>query len=301
MIIRSKRKGKYPDYEGRRRLKNRIIAIAIVIFFILGFNRDHANINEYTEIESVKYSYHFPDLGQGDCTIIKSESKCIVVDTGPYEERFMCGHYVDKLTDVVDLLVFTHPHSDHIGGFEELLARVEVRCVMIPDVTDTNSQYERYLSLIRDAGIDLIRVKPGYIYPVGDIELYVLAPFRDDTDDDNENSIVIKAKTDEVSLLVTGDIGHKVEKELIDTYGDLMKCDILKVPHHGSANSSSAEFLEAVSPEYAVVCCSDTNVYGHPAWQTQKRLKEAGIPYYPTYKYGTIVLVSDGKNVELCQ
>lgn len=298
MVVRSKRKGKYPDYEGRRKLKNRIIAAVVAIFFILGLARDHANVREYESIDSVKYSVHFPDLGQGDCTIIKSPNECIVIDTGPYEERFMCGHYVDKLTDVIDLLIFTHPHSDHIGGFEELLARVEIRSIMIPDIEETNSQYEVYLTMIRNAGIELVRANPGYIYQFGDIDLYVLAPFREDTDDGNDNSIVVKAVMDDVSLLVTGDIGYKVEKELIETYGDILRSDILKVPHHGSANSSSGEFLESVSPTYAVICCSDTNIYGHPAWQTQKRLKEAGIPYYSTYKNGSIVFVSDGENIE---
>lgn len=302
MTVRSTRKGKYPDYEKRRRIKNRIIALGTALFFILGLCRDGANVRKYTNIDGAGYTFHFPDLGQGDCTVIMSENECVVIDTGPYDSRYMCGHYIDKLTDEVDLLIFTHPHDDHIGGFEEVIERTSVRCIMIPDIRETNSQYERYLSLAEKAGIKVIRAVPGTVYTVGEIRLHILAPLYEDGEDANNSSMVVKAETGEVSALVTGDIGHAVEEKLIDTYGsEILNSDILKVPHHGSSGSSSAEFLKAVSPTYAVISCDKYNSYGHPAWQTEKRLKEAGIEYFTTAECGSIVIVSDGKDVELYQ
>ncbi len=298
MILRSKGKRKYPDFEKLRRLRNRILAGLIAVFFILGLGRDYTNRKEYETVESVKYSFHFPDLGQGDCTVIKSENECIVIDTGPYDSRFICGEYISNLSENIDMLIFTHPHSDHIGGFEELIERTVIRNVMIPDIEETNSQYSRYLSMIERAGINLVVAEAGRIYTVGEISLQVLAPLT--RDDGEGTSIVVKAVTEDVSVLVTGDIDSSIEKALIEKYSEAtMKADVLKVPHHGSAYSSCEEFLVAVSPTYAVICCDEYNSYGHPAWQTQDRLKLANIPYYTTSVYGNIVFVSDGKNVEI--
>ena len=105
--------------------------------------------------------------------------------------------------------------------------------------------------------------------------------------------------TENVSVLVTGDIDSSIEKTLMLRYDDeVLKSDILKIPHHGSSNSSSVDFLKAVSPTYAVISCDKINPYGHPGWKTQERLEELNIPYYATADHGTIVFVSDGKNVE---
>ena len=128
--------------------------------------------------------------------------------------------------------------------------------------------------------------------------MQVLAPFLDPQKAGNNNSLVIKAITGDVSVMLTGDIEEPIEKQLVARYGSsILKADLLKVPHHGSDTSSSEDLLDAVSPKYAVIGCAKFNVFGTPSGETLDRLEERSIEYYTTFKNGDIIFVSDGKSI----
>jgi beta-lactamase superfamily II metal-dependent hydrolase len=125
----------------------------------------------------------------------------------------------------------------------------------------------------------------------------ILAPNSSDYEDTNDYSAVIKLTYNKTSFLLTGDAGNTSEKEMLSKGYDL-KADVLKVGHHGSRTSTTAGFLEAVSPSYAVISLATSNEYGHPHKETLKKLSDANIQVFRTDKSGTVIALSDGKTIK---
>ena len=299
MTVRSKRKKKYPDKD---RLLKILKVIFVIVWFILGLCRDQFFVEQYGNVEEVEYSFHFPDVGEGDCTIIASEEYCVMVDTGSRKGEYISGEYARSLADKVDCLVLTHPHEDHMGAMLNLMEVIEVETIMVPDIKATTPQYEYYLNDAMEKGVKIETANVGGIYSFGDITLQILGPLVEDESNVNNSSIVVRAVTEDVSVMITGDIERKAEMLLLGKYSDAaLKSDILKVAHHGSATSSSEQFLDTVSPTYAVISCEWDNYYEHPSEQTLTRLKYRGIEYFITFEHGHVVFVSDGKNIALAQ
>ena len=131
-------------------------------------------------------------------------------------------------------------------------------------------------------------------FRLGEFEITVLGVF-DDRKNENNRSIIAVAEIDGIKFLFTGDAEEKEEKYLLGEQLNL-DCDVLKVPHHGSSTSSSKEFLNAVTPEYAVISVGENNVYGHPHKETLQALTEANAKVYRTDQSGDITFnVNDGK------
>ena len=140
-----------------------------------------------------------------------------------------------------------------------------------------------------------VKPVPGTTFTLGDeVQCLILAPNSASYDDLNNYSIVLKVRYNGKSFLFTGDAEIDSEEEILAKGFDL-KADVLKVGHHGSTSSTSDEFLEAVSPEYAVICVGVDNTYGHPHQETLDKLNAAGIKIYRTdLSGGTIKFVVDG-------
>ena len=109
-------------------------------------------------------------------------------------------------------------------------------------------------------------------------------------DDPNEHNTVYMIHYKGIKIMVTGDLLEEDEKEMVRYYQDTdtLKCDILKVAHHGSKTSSSEEFLDAAKPQIAVIQCGRNNFYGHPHKQTLERLEERGIKVLRTDISGAV-------------
>ena len=121
---------------------------------------------------------------------------------------------------------------------------------------------------------------------------------QDYGDDPNEGSLVARVRYGETSVLFTGDMGFEAEDDMLSANVDV-SATVLKVAHHGSAGSSSSEFLEAVNPQYAVISVGADNDYGHPTEAALNRLSALHIPVYRTDLLGEIVASSDGKTVTI--
>ena len=128
------------------------------------------------------------------------------------------------------------------------------------------------------------------------MEVFVFNPPPNEKLKDNESSVVLKVLYGGVSFLLTADITVGVEKKLIESARNALDSDILKAAHHGSKTSTSEEFLEAVSPEIAVIQVGKDNLYGHPHQSVLERFERLGIPFFRTDKNGDIEIISDGKN-----
>ena len=246
---------------------------------------------------------HQIDCGQGDAAVaVLPDGKTILIDTGTQASAATVTAYLENLgIEAIDLAVFTHPHEDHIGGARAVLKAFSVREVLLPDAAHDTALYEKLLVAI-DEEPDCTPhiVEPGQTYTVGEAKLRILGPIGNDYKNLNNYSIVSKLIFKDVSFLFTGDAETLSEKEILSSpYADELSADVLKVGHHGSSGSTSAAFLTAVSPSYALISVGEGNDYGHPADQTLKRLEKKGVLTYRTDLCGTVRVITDGTGLRV--
>ncbi len=253
--------------------------------------------------ENNGFSVHFIDVGQGDCTLIMSGDKTLLIDAGENGHETDVLNYLRSMKiDKLDYIIATHQHSDHIGGIPEVLEEFDADNIIMPrltkEQTPTNSTYKAFLTALQNSDAKIISAKPGLKYSLGDADFEILGPVTDDCEDINSMSAVTKITYGVNSFIVTGDAEKDEELEIIDNGADL-DCDVLRVGHHGSTTSSCKDFLDAVSPEICVISCGANNDYGHPHDKVMNRLDNYTDEIYRTDICGSIVMTSDGENIEI--
>ncbi len=240
---------------------------------------------------------YFLDVGQGDSQLISLPGDVqILIDGGPPN-----GKVLDALARVlppgdryVDVLIMTHPQTDHFGGFADVFERYEVGALIGSGRDATLAGYRDLEHRRNTHKVPYVTVEAGDMIRYGDAVLSILNPtprFLSDKEV-NESSVVTRLDYGAMSALYTGDIGAPVEQAL--SKNPAVDVDVLKVPHHGSRFSSSAGFLAAVSPKAAVIGVGK-NSYGHPTPAALGRLEKAGAQIFRTDTDGTIrINLSEG-------
>jgi len=281
--------------------------IVALLFSLAGCSLDTTNFNQAqseTQNSTVQskdgiLKVYFIDVGQGDSIFIKSpDGKTMLIDAGVPEMGKKVVDYIKSLgVKKIDILVGTHPHEDHIGGMDYVINNFDIGKFYMPKVTTNTKTFEYVLNAAKNKGLKIDVAKAGVSLDLGpEVSAKMIAPNGTKYDDLNEYSAVIKLNYGDTSFLFTGDAEAESEKEMINQGYDL-KSDVLKIGHHGSYTSTTAAFLDAVDPEYAVISCGKGNDYGHPHSVTLKKLKARNIPVYRTDECGTIVATSDGHSI----
>ena len=239
---------------------------------------------------------YFLDVGQGDSSLVLFRDKVILIDSGEVD---MGGRVVSDLQklgiDHIDLLVATHPHSDHIGGMQDVLAAFPVGKVLDSGMPHTSPLYEHFLETVDAKGIRYVVAEQGQTIDLDpSLSILVLSPPKERLDTDlNTNSIVLKISYGTISFLFTGDAGDSAEQALLKT-GYSPEAQVLKVAHHGSSDATSGAFLARVHPEVAVISVGQDNPYGHPHRETLDALQALVPAIYRTDQDGTILIRSNG-------
>ncbi len=248
---------------------------------------------------------YFFDVGQGDSELIRLPGgENILIDAGTSStEDELVGELRSLGAETLDLVVATHPHADHIGGMAAVIDAFDVRQVVMPRVsesdTPTTKTYENLLQSIADKGLTITPAEPGdELLSSGGAVLTVLAPNGEDYGDLNNYSVVLRLTYGEDSFLFTGDAEEASEEEMLSLDWPLT-ATVLKCGHHGSETSTSPAFLDAVSPQYAVISCGVDNDYGHPDAVTLEKLEAAGAEVFRTDRQGTILASTDGSGVTM--
>jgi len=200
-------------------------------------------------------------------------------------------------------MVLTHPSADHVTGLVEVLHRYKVKQVLYPDLDFKSDIYDEWLRLLKEKNIEHTIAQVGQQIDLGGgVVIEVLNPPRPpltDTESDvDNNGVVLRVSLDKVSFLLTADIMWEGEFELITRRADL-KSTVLKVGHHGSATSTTPEFLSVVSPQLAVISVGADNKFGHPNPEVKGRL-EARLDsesIYRTDEQGAIEFITDGERL----
>ena len=254
------------------------------------------------EVQQDEIAVHFIDVGQADCAVIITPDKTLLIDSGESETASEVIRYLrDFGVERLDYIIGSHPHSDHMGGMAKIMNAFEVGEFIMPEIPDdmipTASFYSNMLEVIERKEITASYSENGRIIELCEgTSLEFFGPVGNVYDDLNNYSVVAKLTSGNISFLFTGDMEKDADRDLLLRWVDL-HADVLKVGHHGSASSSSIEFLSRVDPQYAVISVGIDNDYGHPSEAATKRLKALGCKILTTMMYGDIVFVTDGNTL----
>lgn len=236
------------------------------------------------------------DVGQGESVILTSGGETALVDCGSSNSyKDPGGLAADTLHSMgvreLSAVVVTHYHADHTNGLYEVLRRIPVQTIYLPDIEDEYGVRERLVSLAEEKGAQVTYVTKETADSLGDTVLTIYPPVQSGGDL-NELGLTALASAGDFDLLITGDMSGSTEKKLVETYA-LPDIEVLVVSHHGSRYSSNIRFLKAVMPEAAVISVGDNN-YGHPSEETLQRLLAVGADIWRTDQQGTIRITVNG-------
>ena len=240
---------------------------------------------------------HFIDVGQADSILIESNGSFMLVDAGNNDDaKLVTGYLKAQSVASLEYVIGTHPHEDHIGSLDTVIETFDVKKVIMPKKMHTTKTFEDVISAIEAKGLKITPPNPGDKYSLGLAEFTVIAPNGSYGDNLNNWSVGIKLIYGGTSFVMCGDAEAESESDIIKTGLDI-SADVLKINHHGSSTSSSAAFIDAVNPKYAVISLGKDNSYGHPHKEVLERLENKGIICLRTDESGTITAKSDGKSI----
>lgn len=269
-----------------------LILISIILFIAL-FSPKNKGVLKFTVM----------DVGQGDALFIESPTGVqIIVDGGPGNNLLKEIPKVLPWYDrSVDMIFVTNPDSDHYEGFIKFLDKYSVEALVESGTTNSYSAFGVFQEKIKEKDISKTLARRGQTIDIGGgVYIQILFPDRNvEQVSPNTGSIVMKIIYGDTSVLLQGDSVASIEQYLLEMDGDYLKSDILKVGHHGSKTSSVKEYVEKVSPKYAVISAGSDNSYGHPHKEVVENLSDLNIKTIATCNNGAIHFESDGREFVL--
>ena len=260
---------------------------------VSGINGTEASVAEGRAAES-SLVVHFIDVGQGDATLIQTSAGNVLIDGGDRRTADTVVRYLQNSgVDRIAYVIATHPHADHIAGLVNVLNTFDVDTIIMPRVAHTTVTFERLLDAIETNDVTVREPSAGSSLTLGDTVFTIVAPISTGYRNLNNYSVSVRVAHGSVAFLFTGDAEAESENEML-TGDHNLSAQVLHIGHHGSNSSTTQAFLDAVSPEIAVISLGAGNSYGHPHVEVVNRLEGAGVTIYRTDLQGTIVMSTDG-------
>lgn len=315
------RKGKRVK-KSKKIITSIITIIILLILAILGINEDvlntfsKINLNNYENnisqnntnqsnqtqeiaksniILNKNLDIYFIDVGQADSILLTNNSESMLIDAGNNEDGENVVNFIkEKGITKLNYVIGTHPHEDHIGGLDNVINNFEIEKIYMPKIETTTKTFEDVIDAINNKNLKISNPKKGETFNLADATCQIMLDPILDKDNLNLSSIVLKVQYGNNSFLFMGDAEEENEKTI-----DWPKVDVLKVGHHGSNTSTSEDFLNQVSPKYAVISAGENNSYGLPKQEIIDRLQKINTKIYRTDKDGTIKMSSDGNEITI--
>jgi len=297
--------------EARRKRAMRIIIVALTILIAdAGYWVQHRFLHTDLRITAI-------DVGQGSATLLElPRGNTVLIDGGGFSDRtiFDMGARViapmlwRKKILTIDTIILTHPNSDHLNGLLYIAEHFTVKSIWTNGEPEQSKEYADFQRIIAERHIPAPEFQQlPRIQEVHNIQIMLLYPPLDFMHRKkferwrvvNNNSLVLKVRYGDVSFLFPGDIMNRAEKEIVAEKGAGLGSTVLFSPHHGSRSSSSADFLDAVSPEIVVISTGWRNRFGSPHPSILKRYQERGCRIYNTALNGAINIFTDGRTLQV--
>lgn len=277
-----------------------------ILKIILTISAIIISISFLTQNNNISYEnkmiIHYIDVGQGDCILIQVNNRNLLIDSGPSSSRKDLLDYLERLNiKKFDYIIATHPHEDHIGNMDTIIKRYNIGNFYSPKVITSSTTFENMISALVDKNLKINVLKKGVkgIDLGENTEIEVFSPLENISSDNlNDYSPIIKITFFNNSFLFTGDAETSTE-DIVLSQNNNLNCDILKVGHHGSSTSTSPDFLISANPSVAIISVGKNNSYGHPTSETLSRLNYFNIKTIRTDINGTVIAISDGKNITI--
>ena len=253
------------------------------------------------------------DVGQGDAIDIELPSKKHwLIDAGARTNSFDTGErvilpfYKRGGISELDAVILTHPDNDHIGGTASLINAIKVNHVYMSQKSDGSPDMKRIDSSlsIQHKQVEYVSCRDTLAVEPG-VRVYVLHPEKvragqiepKSVLSSNNQSLVFMIVYGKTKFLFTGDVGKEGEDQIMQSFGDHLQADVLKVAHHGSSNCSTSGFLIGVQPHVALISCGKLNKYNHPSDVILSRLSLLHAQIHRSDREGAVILESDGYSV----
>jgi len=289
-----------------RKVRYALALVTIIFICNQGFWYYRNNLSPLLRITSI-------DVGQSESTLIQlPHGATMLIDGGGfYESSFDTGERIvapllwKKKISTIDYLVLSHPHPDHLNGLLSIAKIFKVKEFWTTGYEVSTAPLKELEQIIEEKGIKkltLHRESPNR--KINGVLLEFLHPPKTSLYDIksnyhtsiNNHSLTLRLTYQSISMLFTGDISREAERELITTAPDL-KSTILKVPHHGSATSSSLPFLKQVQPQIAIFSLGFQNIFNFPSKKVFERYQDMGSQILRTDQDGAITIETDGSHI----
>ena len=288
----------YLKYRMKPKTKSRTKIISIIIIALI----------MVMQIIPKDLKVYFVDVNQGDSTfIVTPKGKTILIDGGGSSytnvgKNTLLPYILDRGYTKIDIVIISHMDLDHCDGIIYLMDKIKIKTIIIGKQYEESDNYKRFVKLAKEKRIEVKIVEAGENINIErNVNLDILWPDSKNKISENainNNSLVFKLKYKKYSILFTGDIEEIAEKAILERYRNMLQSTILKVAHHGSKTSTTAEFLKAVKPRYALIGVGKNNKFGHPSENTIKKLKEMKVKIFRTDELGEITIKMN-KNINI--
>ena len=244
------------------------------------------------------FSVHIIDVGQGDSIFIQTlEDKRILIDAGDEEAEHTVYSYLKRRgVKKIDVLIATHPDTDHIGSMDYIIDKFKISHFYMPEAKTDSEAFYNLLDSCKDKNLKIEYLTKGDVLKIdSSTSIEILSPSTI-TDKNNLNSIVSLLNYKGYEFLFTGDAEKENESEILSSC-NLPDIEFLKAGHHGSSSSSTDEFIAKLKPEAVAISCGYNNDYGHPHRSVLDTFRENGSVVYRTDKNGTLVFYCDENGI----
>lgn len=282
------------------------ILLGFLIFAVLlsACSKTNASYNLVLSPANEGYAVvQFLDVGQADCTLITlPDGRNVLVDAGNKADGEKIVKYLQDLkVEKIHYIICSHPHEDHIGGMADVISYFDFDKIIMPYIAnedvDGSGIYEALLLTIKQIGKNVTTALPGTMVSEDGLIIECLAPRYSSYGNMNDYSAVMMISFKNTDILFAGDAEKTSEIEMVAEAYDKLDADILKVGHHGSSTATSEEFLDAITPKYAVISCGKDNQYNHPHSDVINKLNDADCKILQTDTNGSVVFYIDDDGI----